>query len=100
MSYKKYKGKLLSRAFKGATQDQKDLYKSAMNRNVEFALKSTYKRNKNEIQQITMDRKATAKQFKENGWPKPKWSWFETARLKNLRSINRSKRAYARRNKK
>jgi hypothetical protein len=100
MTYNKYKSKLLSRAFKGSSQDQKDLYKGAMNRNVEFAMKSTYKRNKNEILQITESRKSTSKQFKENGWPKPKWSWFETARLKNLRSVNRSKRSYARRNKK
>lgn len=100
MSYNKYKGKLLSRAFKGASKDTKNIYKADLNRAADAAMASTYKRNKLEIASVLQYRKNMTESNRKAGYKAPKWGWGESKRLQILRSVNRSKRAYARRNKK
>jgi hypothetical protein len=100
MTYNKYKSKLLSRVFKGSSKDRKDSSKSELNRAADAAMISTYKRNKLEIASIVQYRKNMTKSNIDAGYKAPKWSWVESKRLQILRSVNRSKRSYARRNKK
>ena len=100
MSYKKYKGKLLSRAFKGASKDRKDFYKVALNRRADVAMKTTFKKNKQQIMDIEMTQKREVSDAKKLGWSKPKMSFIDRSTLQILKSVNRSKRSYARRNKK
>lgn len=97
MSYDKYKGKILSRVFKGASKDRKDFYKVALNRRADVAMKTTFKSNKLQIMNIEMTQKREVSDAKKLGWPKPKMSWIDLSTLKILKSVNRSKRAYARR---
>lgn len=100
MNYKEYKGKLLSRVNKNSSSEQKRLYNKELNYSADAAMASTYKRNNLEIASIVQFRKNATKSNVDAGYKAPKWNWVETQRLKILRSVNLSKRAYARRNKK
>jgi hypothetical protein len=100
MNYKEYKAKLLSRVNKNSSPEQKRLYNKELNYAADAAMASTYKRNKLEIDDVVQYRKNATKSNVDAGYKAPKWSWVETQRLKILRAVNRSKRSYARRNKK